>query len=120
MPYDGPLDRKYLHLTGFSRQFIFPRGSQRFWIASAFLRGPHRSHAPWRKTETSRNYSEQAANPGVPYGKVVRKTFHADSAMGVTPHANSGAERPIDPGFLLLSAQTDRLDGWAFSDGPFS
>ena len=25
------------------------------------------------------NYSEQAANPGVPYGKVVPKTFHADS-----------------------------------------
>ena len=31
---------------------------------------------------TYKNDSEQAANPGVPYGKVVREKFHADSING--------------------------------------
>ena len=39
------------------------------------------THVLCRKTQTSQNYSEQAAHPGVPYGKGVRK-FHADSING--------------------------------------
>ena len=66
---------------GFSQQYILPRRSERFWNASASLRGPRRSRVR-RKTQTSQNYSEQAAHPGVPYGKVVRKQFHADSING--------------------------------------
>ena len=67
---------------GLSWQFILRTRSERFWIASASLPGPRRSHVRCRKTHTSQNDSEQAANPGVPYGKVVRKKFHADSING--------------------------------------
>ena len=48
----------------------------------ASLRGPRRSHVLCRKTQTSQNYSEQGANPGVAYGNLVRKTLHADSING--------------------------------------
>jgi len=35
-----------------------------------------------RKTQMSQIHSERAAHPGVPYGKVVAKKFHADSING--------------------------------------
>ena len=64
---------------GFWPRSTRPRRSERFSTASASPRGPRRSHLRFRKTQTGRLFSEQAAASRCADGKGVHE-FHASSS----------------------------------------